>query len=99
MLGGHQLRSPPSAKAEKENNEPAIPESDVVTLPERLEPPGTTFTFPADPWKHISRLPQVVLPLPVHSCYPISNDLMFPLSGPLLLVLEIIAEISTLPDS
>lgn len=61
---------------------------------------GTTFTFPVEPLKGISYLQQVMLYLSVHSCYPVSNDLMlFPPSGPLLLVLEIISEISILPDS
>lgn len=41
-----------------------------------------------------------MLPLPTHSCYPVSNYLkLFPLSGLLLLVLEIIPNISILSDS
>lgn len=63
-------------------------------------PPGVTFTFPLDPGKSISHPQQAVLPLPTHSCYPVPNDLkLFPLSGLLLLVLEIIPKISILPDS
>lgn len=78
----------------------AIPEPVVVTSPPEQRSPGTTSTFSADPWNCISHLQQVTLRLSLHSCYPVSSDLMlFPLSGPLLLVLEIIAEIWILPDS
>lgn len=72
----------------------------MVTSPLEQQPPETSSTFAADPWKSTSHLQQVTLRLSLHSCYPVSNDLMlFPLSGPLLLVLEIIAEIWILPDS
>lgn len=64
------------------------------------ESAGVTFTFPLEPGKSISHPQQAMLPLPTHSCYPVSNDLkLFPLSGLLLLVLEIILKISILPDS
>lgn len=88
----------------KEGEQAATPDPAMVTPPqnnhESAGSPGITLTFPLDPGQSISHPQQAVLPLPTHSCYPVSNDLkLFPLSGLFLLVLEITPKISILPDS